>query len=70
MCGGLASDPIAPPILIGLGVHSLSLVTSAIAPAKALIRSLTLADCRTLAQRALEQESAAAVRAMLSGART
>jgi multiphosphoryl transfer protein len=64
MCGGLASDPIAPPFLIGMGVTSLSLIPAAIAPAKALIRTLTLADCRALAQRALEQASATAVRAL------
>jgi len=67
VCGGLASETAAIPILIGLGVQTLSMVPAAIASAKAAIRRLTLADCRTLAQRALTQESAAAVRALTEG---
>jgi phosphocarrier protein FPr/phosphocarrier protein len=62
VCGGLASDPVAAPILIGLGVHELSAVPSIIPRLKALVRKLTLADCTDVAQRALEQTSAEAVR--------
>ncbi len=64
VCGGLASDPAAVPILIGLGVHELSCVPAAIAPLKALIGGLTLAECRERAREALAQESAEAVRAL------
>ena len=66
VCGGLASDPAAVPILIGLGVHELSAVPSVIPRLKALIGALTLEDCVRLAHRALEQESAAAVRRLAS----
>ena len=51
VCGGLASDPVAAPILIGLGVHELSAVPSVIPRLKALIRKLTLADCTGLRAR-------------------
>ncbi|MGA7540702.1 MAG: phosphoenolpyruvate--protein phosphotransferase [Steroidobacteraceae bacterium] len=64
VCGGLASDPLAAPILIGLGVHELSAVPSVIPRLKALIRKLTLADCADIARQALEQSSAEAVRAL------
>ena len=64
VCGGLASDPVAAPILIGLGVHELSAVPSVIPRLKALIRKLTLAGCTDLARQALEQSSAAEVRAL------
>ncbi|HEX3845561.1 MAG TPA: phosphoenolpyruvate--protein phosphotransferase [Steroidobacteraceae bacterium] len=64
VCGGLASDPVAAPILIGLGVHELSAVPSVIPRLKALIRKLTLADCAAVACEALEQSSAEAVRAL------
>ncbi|MFZ1870289.1 MAG: phosphoenolpyruvate--protein phosphotransferase [Steroidobacteraceae bacterium] len=64
MCGGLASDPVAVPILIGLGVHELSAVPSVIPRLKALIRKLTVADCADVARQALEQSSAEAVRAL------
>ena len=64
VCGGLASDPAAVPLLIGLGVHELSCVPAAIPPLKAMIGGLTLAECRERAREALAQESAEAVRAL------
>jgi len=65
VCGGLASDPLAVPVLIGLGVEELSVVPSAVGELKALIGALDLVACRELARMSLEQESAAAVRALL-----
>jgi phosphocarrier protein FPr/phosphocarrier protein len=64
VCGGLASDPAAAPILIGLGVEGLSAVPAVIAQLKSLIRTLRTDECRALAARALQQESAAAVRSL------
>jgi len=64
VCGALAGDPVAIPILIGLGVGKLSMPPAAIAEAKALIRTLDPGACRALAARALDQPSAAAVRAL------
>jgi phosphocarrier protein FPr/phosphocarrier protein len=64
VCGGLASDPVAAPILIGLGVHELSAVPSVVPRLKALIRKLTMTDCIDIARQALEQSSAEAVRAL------
>jgi phosphoenolpyruvate-protein phosphotransferase len=62
VCGGLASDPVAAPILIGLGVNELSGVPSIVPRLKGLIRTLSLEDCEALARRALEAESATDVR--------
>ena len=64
VCGGLASDLVAAPILIGLGVTELSATPSMTAEIKALLRGLTLADCRELAAQALTLDSAEAVRAL------
>jgi multiphosphoryl transfer protein len=64
VCGGLASDPTAAPILIGLGVQELSMVPSVIPQLKALIGGLSLETCRELARQALELETAEAVRAL------
>ncbi|HXV39934.1 MAG TPA: phosphoenolpyruvate--protein phosphotransferase [Steroidobacteraceae bacterium] len=64
VCGGLASDPAAVPVLIGLGVQGLSVVPSAIRGLKALIGRLSSDACRALAKRAVEQESATAVRSL------
>ncbi len=65
VCGGLASDATAVPVLLGLGVTELSAVPAMIPQLKALVSQSTLEDCRALARRALELESAAAVRASI-----
>jgi phosphoenolpyruvate-protein phosphotransferase len=65
VCGGLASDPEAIPLLLGLGVTELSVVPGLIPRVKALVNSLGLDGCRALARRALELSSAAEVRALL-----
>jgi phosphocarrier protein FPr/phosphocarrier protein len=64
VCGGLASDPAAVPILIGLGVTELSVTPARVAATKAELRALDLSACRELAERACTQGSAAAVRAL------
>lgn len=64
VCGGLAGDLTALPILIGLGVSELSMPSAAIPEAKALIRTLSPAPCAELARKALDQASAEAVRAL------
>jgi len=68
VCGGIASDPVAAPILIGLGVTELSATPAAIPALKARVRTLDLATCRELARRALAMPTAAAVRGLLQGA--
>ncbi|MBU0550944.1 phosphoenolpyruvate--protein phosphotransferase, partial [Myxococcota bacterium] len=65
VCGGLASDLEAVPLLIGLGVDHLSASLAAVAEIKALVRSLSRARCRALAARALQAESAEDVRALI-----
>jgi multiphosphoryl transfer protein len=66
VCGGLASEPLVAPLLVGLGVQELSAVPAVIPQLKARIQSVSLSDCRVLARQALEQESAVAVRALLA----
>jgi phosphocarrier protein FPr len=65
VCGGIASDPHAVPILVGIGVDELSVSLPAIPMVKAQIRTLKLDACRELAARALAAESASAVRALV-----
>lgn len=64
VCGALAADLAAVPILLGLGVTELSGAASAVPEIKALVRTLTLPACRDLAARAVAQASAAEVRAL------
>jgi multiphosphoryl transfer protein len=67
ICGGIASDPQAVPILIGLGIQELSVSIPTIPSIKAQIRTLTLSDCQTLAVKALTMATAAEVRALCPG---
>ncbi|WP_421446594.1 putative PEP-binding protein, partial [Agrobacterium tumefaciens] len=67
VCGELAGDTQAVPILVGLGVDELSMSTSAIARVKADIREMRRDDAMALAQRALAAPSAQAVRALVAG---
>jgi phosphocarrier protein FPr/phosphocarrier protein len=65
VCGGLASDPDAVPLLLGLGVTELSAVPTAIPRIKSLVGALSLAACRSLAQAATALPSSEAVRSLL-----
>ncbi|WP_025095158.1 phosphoenolpyruvate--protein phosphotransferase [Acinetobacter soli] len=62
ICGELAADPKAVPILMGLGVDELSMSISSIPLVKAQVRHLNYAECQKLAQKALLCDSATAVR--------
>jgi len=65
VCGGVAADLTAVPILLGFGVRELSVVPAAIPALKSRIRSLRMADCEKLAQSCLGLPSAAEVRSMV-----
>jgi phosphoenolpyruvate-protein kinase (PTS system EI component) len=62
VCGGVAADRFAVPILLGLGVRELSVVPAAVAALKHHIRSLRISDCRELAMHCLELASPREVR--------
>jgi phosphocarrier protein FPr len=65
VCGGIAGDPQAVPLLVGLGIDELSVTVPAIPAVKAQIRRLRKEECRVLAQRALACATAAEVRALV-----
>jgi phosphocarrier protein FPr/phosphocarrier protein len=65
VCGGLASDPLAAPLLVGLGVRGLSAAPAAIPGLKAQLRARTLDACQAAARQALDLTSAEAVRSLL-----
>jgi phosphoenolpyruvate-protein kinase (PTS system EI component) len=62
VCGALAADPLAVPVLVGLGVTELSVVPVALPGIKARVRRLDYRLCRQRAQDLLALESAQAVR--------
>ncbi|MGN6804870.1 MAG: phosphoenolpyruvate--protein phosphotransferase [Trinickia sp.] len=63
VCGALAGDPLAVPLLVGLGVTELSVDPVAVPGIKARVRRLDYQLCRQRALDALELDSAQAVRA-------
>ena len=65
VCGGIAGDAQAVPILVGLGVDELSVSLPSIPTIKAQVRRLSYADCKELAQRALNCRTGDEVRALL-----
>jgi phosphoenolpyruvate-protein phosphotransferase len=65
LCGELAGEPLAIPILLGLGLDELSMNPPAIPLAKQIIRALTLDEAREVAQATLELDSPDAVRALV-----
>ncbi|MDD1978496.1 MULTISPECIES: phosphoenolpyruvate--protein phosphotransferase [Pseudomonas] len=65
VCGELAADPQAVAVLLGLGVDELSVAARSIAEVKAQVRELNYEHARQLAQQALLQGSASAVRALV-----
>ncbi len=66
VCGGVAADRFAVPLLLGLGVRELSVVPAAVPAVKRQIRALRIDDCRELALRCLELTTAAEVRASVA----
>jgi phosphocarrier protein FPr/phosphocarrier protein len=66
VCGGLASDPLAVPLLTGLGVDELSVGVPAIAPVKAALGRWTLDACMDLATGALRLRTIGEVRSYLA----
>jgi phosphoenolpyruvate-protein phosphotransferase len=67
LCGEFAGEPLATPVLLGLGLDEFSMAPVSIPTVKALIRRLSLSDCRSIAARALELPSAKKVGAYLEG---
>ena len=66
VCGEIASDPLAAPVLIGLGVTELSASPAAVPLVKEAVRAVDAAEAAAIAQQALALESGAAVRELLA----
>lgn len=54
LCGEVASDPFCVPILLGMGIDSISLTPQAIPGIKRIIRQTNMHDCRKLLKNVLE----------------
>ena len=62
LCGELAGDPDAIPVLLGLGLDEFSMAPPSIPHAKTIIRRWTLKQAQQLASHVLDLDSAVAVR--------
>ncbi len=65
MCGALASDPHAAPIVVGLGVSELSAVPPAIPEIKSVLSKITIERCKELAQEALKLHTSQEVQELI-----
>jgi multiphosphoryl transfer protein len=66
VCGALAGDPQAVPVLVGLGVDELSVSVPSVPAVKARVRALSLEECRVTAREALDAADGAEVRAIVA----
>ncbi len=66
LCGEMAGNPLATPLLLGLGVGSLSMSASALARVKWVVRSIGMGRARAVARHVLSLESAAEIRRYLT----
>jgi len=65
VCGALAGEEEAVPILLGLGIEELSVSVPVVASIKERVRTLRAAQCRALSAAALSAATAADVRALV-----
>ncbi|WP_213453678.1 phosphoenolpyruvate--protein phosphotransferase [Rhizomonospora bruguierae] len=63
LCGEAGADPLLAPVLVGLGVTSLSMSARALPAVRAALATRTVAECRTLAAAARAAGDPAAARA-------
>jgi len=65
MCGGMAGDPLAAPLLIGLGLDEWSMVAGAIKKVKQVISQVNREECQELLGKVLELSTTEDVRKKL-----
>ncbi len=65
MCGEMAGDVTATPILLGLGLDEFSMSAVSLSRVKKVIRSMTYQEAQEIAQKALEAENAEEIRQLI-----
>ncbi|WP_194543086.1 phosphoenolpyruvate--protein phosphotransferase [Paenibacillus sp. JZ16] len=65
MCGSMAGDPLAAPLLLGLGLDEWSMEASGLSRMKERLATLDRQECRELAKRILRLDTPQAVRQAL-----
>lgn len=67
VCGELAGNPLATPLLLGLGVDSLSMSSGSLLKVKWVMRSFSRSNARQLTRHALRMESTTQVKNFMEG---
>jgi len=57
VCGEMAADPVAAVVLVGLGIHELSMSPVAIPAVKQALRAVSLHDTRPIVEEALHLDT-------------
>jgi phosphocarrier protein FPr len=65
ICGEMAADPLAAVLLVGLGFDELSVSPFLVPEVKTVVRAISYADAREVAEEALRLDSAASVHALV-----
>ncbi len=65
VCGQMSGSVMYTQLLLGMGLEQLSVPASAIPEVKQLCRSVSLEECRAIAERVLEMDSAQQVKSFL-----
>jgi phosphotransferase system enzyme I (PtsP) len=68
VCGELAGNALATPLLVGMGVDSLSMSAGSLLRVKWVVRSISRARARQLLQAALRMEEAYQVKRFMAAA--
>ena len=66
MCGGMAGDPMAIPLLLGLDLDELSMTACAVPKAKSVLSKISKKECNELAEESLHRKSAKEIQQLLT----
>ena len=66
VCGELAADPVATPVLVGLGLTRLSMARSAIPLVREAVARIDAAEAAEVAREALDMDDAASVERLVA----
>ncbi|MBI4726829.1 phosphoenolpyruvate--protein phosphotransferase [candidate division TA06 bacterium] len=65
MCGEMCADPLAMPLLLGLGLDEFSMNPASVPEIKRMIMHLSVDECRKVAANVMEESDPAVIRRML-----
>jgi phosphoenolpyruvate-protein phosphotransferase len=67
VCGEMAANPKLTPLLLGLGLRSFSMNSSAVPRVKQAVRSVSIDECARFARRVMEQSDPARLADLVAG---